>query len=222
MDLLEINTSARSGSISPPGLVISEVKTRIQQLPSVTEFPPGPKIRLNDKALPHGALLGQTAEGVAAYSNDSVNSLAREPCRVGDIVTGLTWQCVEFARRWLLQTRGLIFADVSIAADLWDGVFQLSRVSDNKTVPLDSHPNGSRSKPINGDLLIYSEAFLGTGHVAVVIGHDSNAGVIHVAEQNYFDRPWPADYSRAIPLIEVDGCWWLLEPYLNRWKRTHQ
>ena len=222
MGQLKINTSTRSGSIPQPGLVNSEVKTKIQQLPPVTEFPPGPKFWLNDKAFPHGALPGQTSEGVAAYSNDSVNSTALEPYRLGGIVTGLTWQCVEFARRWLLQTRGLIFADVSIASDLWNDVFHLFQVSDNKTVPLDSHPNGSHSKPVNGDLLIYSEAFLGTGHVAVVVGHDSDAGGIHVAEQNYFDRPWQGDYSRAIPLVEVDGRWWLLEPYLNGWKRIHQ
>ena len=221
MGLLTIDTSARSGSIPQPDLVNSEVLTKIQQLPPATEFPPGPKFWLSDKALPHGVPLGQTSEGVAAYSNDSVNSLALEPYRVGDIATGLPWQCVEFARRWLLQTRGLIFADVSIAADLWNDVYHLTQVSDNKTVPLDSYPNGSHSKPVNGDLLIYSEAFLGTGHVAVVVGHDSDAGVIHVAEQNYFDRPWQGVYSRTIPILEVDGHWWLLEPYLNGWKRIH-
>lgn len=217
----EINTLAQSGSIPQPGLANSDVKKGIQQSQRMTEFPLGPKSWLNDKRLPHGTLLGKTYEGVAAYSNDSANSLALEPCRVGDIVTGLPWQCVEFARRWLLQTHNLIFADVPIAANLWNDVDCLTQVSDNKTVPLDSHPNGSHSKPFNGDLLIYSEAFLGTGHVAVVVGHDSDAGVIHVAEQNYFDRPWQGDYCRQIPVLEVDEHWWLLEPYLNGWKRTH-
>lgn len=168
----------------------------------------------------HGIQLGQTSEGVAAYSNDSSNSLAPEPCRVGNIVTGLPWQCVEFARRWLLQTRNLIFADVPLAANMWNDIDYLIPVSDDKIVPLESHPNGSQSKPVNGDLLIYSEAFLGTGHVAVVVGSDSEAGVIQVAEQNYSNRSWPGDYSREIPLHEVDGNWWLLEPYLNGWKRA--
>jgi len=54
-----------------------------------------------------------------------------------------------------------------------------------------------------------------------VVGCDSEAGVIHVAEQNYSNHPWPGDYSGEIPLLEVDGKWWLLEPYLSGWKRAH-
>ena len=175
----------------------------------------------DDSDPPHGTFLGRTSEGVAAYSNDSSNSLAFGTCRVDSIVTGLPWQCVEFARRCLLQTRNLIFADVPLAANMWNDIDYLTPVSDEKIVPLDSHPNGSQAKPVNGDLLIYSEAFLGTGHIAVVVGCDSEAGVIRVAEQNYSNRPWPGDYSREIPLLEVDGKWWLLEPYLNGWKRVH-
>lgn len=169
----------------------------------------------------HGIQLGQTSEGVAAYSNDSSNPQALETCRVDNIVTGLPWQCVEFARRWLLQTRDLIFADVALAADMWHDIDYLSPVSDENIVPLDSHPNGAQSKPVNGDLLIYSEAFLGTGHVAVVVGCDSEAGVIRVAEQNYSNRPWPGDYAREIPLLEMNGKWWLLDSYLSGWKRVH-
>ena len=217
----EINISARSWGFPQPGIANRVLKKEFQPSPPMTGFPSGSQSRSNDKKLPHGTLLGQTSESVAAYSNDSANSLALEPCRVGTIVTGLPWQCVEFARRWLLQTRDLIFADIPIAANMWDNVDYLTQVSDNKIVPLDSHPNGSRSKPVNGDLVIYSEAFLGTGHVAVVVGHDSDTGVIHVSEQNYSDRPWQGDYCRKIPLLEIDGHWWLLEPFLNGWKRAH-
>ncbi len=217
----EKNTSAELWSILRPHLTNPAVKQGAQQSQQAIQIPPGPKVWFDDNKLPHGALLGKTSEGVAAYSNDSVNSLALEPCTMGNIVTGLPWQCVEFARRWLLQTQGLIFADVAIAANIWNDVDFLTQVSDNKTVPLVSHPNGSESKPVKGDLLIYSEAFLGTGHVAVVVGHDIDAGVLHVAEQNYFDRLWQSDYCRQIPLLEVDGQWWLLEPYLNGWKRIH-
>jgi hypothetical protein len=217
----EINIPAQSWNIPQPGIANLAIKKGSQQSQPMTGFSPGSKSWSIDNKLPHGTLLGLTSEGVAAYSNDSANSLALEPCRVGNIVTGLPWQCVEFARRWLLQTHDLIFADVPIAANMWNNVDYLTQVSDNKIVPLDSHPNGSHSKPVNGDLVIYSEAFLGTGHVAVVVGHDSDAGVIHVAEQNYSDRPWQGDYCRKIPLLEIDGHWWLLEPFLSGWKRAH-
>lgn len=179
-----------------------------------------PKTGSYNGKISYGTALGVTSEGVAAYSNDSASVLANEPCRVGNIVTGLPWQCVEFARRWLLQTQDLIFVDVPLAANMWNYVDYLTQVSDEKIVTLDSHPNGSHSKPVNGDILIYSEAFLGTGHVAVVVGCDAEAGVIRVAEQNYTNRLWPGDYSREIPLLEMDGHWWLLDPYLNGWKRT--
>jgi hypothetical protein len=217
----EINIPAQSWNIPQPGIANLAIERGLQQSLPMTDFSTGSKSQPFDKKLPHGTLLGQTSEGVAAYSNDSADSLSLEPCRVGSTVTGLPWQCVEFARRWLLQTQDLIFADIPIAANIWNKVDYLTQVSDNKIVPLDSHPNGSLSKPVNGDLIIYSEAFLGTGHVAVVVGHDSDAGVIHVAEQNYSDNPWQGDYCRKIPLLEIDGHWWLLEPFLNGWKRTH-
>ncbi len=184
MHQLDINIPTQSWNIPQPGIDNLAIKKGFQQS-QPTGFSPSSKYRSIDNKLPHGTLLGQTSEGVAAYSNDSANSLTLEPCRVGNIVTGLPWQCVEFARRWLLQTHDLIFADVPTAANMWNDIDYLTQVSNNKTVPLNSHPNGSHSKPVNGDLVIYSEAFLGTGHVAVVVGHDSDAGVIHVAEQNY-------------------------------------
>ena len=217
---LEINIPAQLQNIPLPAIANQAIKKGYQQSRPMTAFSTGSKSRSIDNKLPHGTLLGLTSEGVAAYSNDSANSLALEPCRVGNIVTGLPWQCVEFARRWLLQTHDLVFADVPIAANMWENIDYLTQVSDNKSVPLDSHPNGSHSKPVKGDLIIYSEAFLGTGHVAVVVGHDSDAGVIYVAEQNYSDQPWQGGYCREIPLLEVDGHWWLLEPYLSGWKRV--
>ena len=217
---LESNIPAQLRNIPQPAIANLAIKKGYQQAQPMTAFSSGSKSRSSDNKFPHGTLLGLTSEGVAAYSNDSANSLALEPCREGDIVTGLPWQCVEFARRWLLQTHGLIFVDVLIAANMWDNIDCLTQVSNNKKVPLDTHPNGSHSKPVTGDLIIYSEAFLGTGHVAVVVGHDSDAGVIHVAEQNYSDRLWQGDYCREIPLLEVDGCWWLLEPFLIGWKRA--
>ena len=218
---LEINIPAQLRNIPQPAIAYQAIEKGYQQSQSIIAFSTGSKSRSSDNKFPHGTLLGLTSEGVAAYSNDSANSLALKPCRVGNIVTGLPWQCVEFARRWLLQTHGLIFSDVQIAANMWDNIDCLTQVSNNKKVPLDSHPNGSHSKPKTGDLIIYSEAFLGTGHVAIVVGHDSDAGVIHVAEQNYSDRPWQGEYCREIPLLEIYGRWWLLEPFLIGWKRAH-
>jgi hypothetical protein len=196
-------------------------KKEIHQYRQMVDSILSPKSCPIDCELSYGDLLGQTSEGVVAYANDSSISITQEPCRVDNIVTGLPWECVEFARRWLLQTQDLIFADIPLATNMWNGINYLIQVSDGKTVALDSHPNGSHSKPQIGDLLTYSEAFLGTGHVAIVVGSDSEAGVIRVAEQNYSNCSWPANYSREIPLLEMDGRWWILDPYLTGWKGKH-
>jgi len=100
-------------------------KEFLQSRPLINIFP-GPKPYLNDNELCYGAPLGSTSDGIVAYSNDSSNAKAHEPCRVGSIVTGLPWQCVEFARRWLLKTQELIFDDVPLAANMWNGINHLN------------------------------------------------------------------------------------------------
>jgi hypothetical protein len=76
--------AASCGELNP-----LEIKKGLQQSQSMTGFSTGSKSQPFDNKLPHGTFLGQTSEGVAAYSNDSADSLALEPCRVGNTVTGL-------------------------------------------------------------------------------------------------------------------------------------
>ena len=67
----------------------------------------------------YGVVLGQSPAGVPAYSNCNAECVIFEPNHLNDIYTGIKWQCVEYARRWLLQERGVVFGDVDIAADIW-------------------------------------------------------------------------------------------------------
>ena len=166
----------------------------------------------------YGEVLGVSKRGVEAYSNCSSDCVIYDPHHWQGTYTGIKWQCVEYARRWLLQNRGAVYGDVDIAADIWDKIDHLVDVETKQKLPLEAHLNGAQQPPRPGDLLIYAKAFNNTGHVAVVIDADYEAGHIKVAEQNYRNLPWANDYARKIELIKRADNYWLLDSYLLGWK----
>lgn len=129
-------------------------------------------------------------------------------------------QCVEYARRWLRTRMGLIYADVRIAADIWDQIHHYTRVSDAASVLVNSVLNGAARLPKTGSLLVYSEKFCSTGHVAVVCDVDPREGVVCVNEQNYANRYQAPDHVRRIPLVMNANRYWLLDSYLIGWKQV--
>lgn len=167
---------------------------------------------------PYGELLG-SAEGTQAYSNCNSDCVVFEPNRERGTYTGIKWQCVEFARRWLVQNRGLTYGDVDVAADIWRSIPHFTRLANGAQVPVDNHPNGSANVPQQGDLLVYAREYLGTGHVAVVVTAEPSKGYITVAEQNFDNRKWLGNHARKIELLEKNGRYWLLDAYLLGWKR---
>jgi hypothetical protein len=67
---------------------------------------------------------------------------------------GYKWQCVEYARRWLIQVKGITFRSIPMAYH----IFQLdyfNQVSDNKKVPVIKYLNGHTTPPVAGDVLIW-------------------------------------------------------------------
>ena len=168
---------------------------------------------------PYGKLLGKTADNTEAYSNCKSSCVVRQPNHYKGTYTGIKWQCVEYARRWLLVHDGVVFGDIDIAANMWDKINHVTNVTTQKVTPLVNYVNGSVQMPEKGDLLIYAREFERTGHVAVVVGVDVKGRHIRVAEENYSNTPWPGNYSREIPFIRKDGKVWLLDSYLIGWKR---
>lgn len=166
----------------------------------------------------YGRLLGTAPGGVDAYSNCDSDCVIFDPNIHDGTYTGIKWQCVELARRWLLKHHGAVYGDVDVAADIWNGIDHLRRVVDDASIPLETYANGSPTAPVVGDLLIYGREFLGTGHVAVVTAVDENAGILRIAEQNFTNGPWPGDYARELPLLRRDGSYWVLDAYLLGWK----
>ncbi|MBZ0091563.1 MAG: CHAP domain-containing protein [Sulfuricellaceae bacterium] len=176
-----------------------------------------------DCVTPYGEVLGRTADGTRSFSNCKAACVVFDPNRDEQgRYTGIRWQCVEFARRWLVQNRGVSFGDVDVAADIWDKVDHFSRVSDGREEAADNYPNGSAVLPQQGDLLIYAREFLGTGHAAVVTAVDSAKGKVAVAEQNFKNQKWPGHYARNIEFIERHGHYWLLDGYLLGWKHMRR
>lgn len=137
---------------------------------------------------------------------------------LGETYTGMQWQCVEYARRWLLVRRGMVFGSVDIAADIWDQVDQYTRVADQQPVFTENYPNGSSERPQIGDLVIYAKEYLGTGHVAVVVALADDS--IDVAEQNYLNQRWVGTTARRISMQHRQGGYWLDDDYLVGWKRV--
>lgn len=168
--------------------------------------------------LPFGAVIGVATGGVPAYSSDYDQVDPREyPNRhafrnyVDGVYTGYKWQCVEFARRWLLINRGYVFDDVAMAYDIFR-LANVTVVATGEKLPLHAFRNGSRRRPEPGALLIWKEGgmFELTGHVAVIT--EVTDSYVRVAEQNVTHRPWPegADWSRQLDAhVGEDGNYWI-------------
>ncbi|QMU61320.1 MAG: CHAP domain-containing protein [Gammaproteobacteria bacterium] len=169
----------------------------------------------------YGSEIGKSPAGVSAYSNCNSNCVIFEPNHRNDVYTGIKWQCVEYARRWLLSEQSVVFGDVDIAADIW-GMQQVNNPFSKQVLSFDSIVNGAAELPQRGDLLIYGKDYLGTGHVAVVVAIDEKLHTIKIAEQNFSNTKWQAEYAREIAYTKSENRIWLLDPYLIGWKRVAQ
>ena len=169
---------------------------------------------------PFGKILGTSPTGVNAYSNCSNQCVNPEPQFTNEIFTGIKWQCVEYARRWLLVNKQVVYGDVDIAEDIWNLEFVRSPDKSRQYKFL-SIVNGAKDINLQrGDLLIYSRAFYGTGHVAVVLNVDESKQRIKVGEQNFSNQKWSDDFAREIQYIKQNDRTWLLDEYLIGWKRA--
>jgi hypothetical protein len=155
---------------------------------------------------PFGALLGVTHGGVGAYSCDYASfeegllTTASLESVVDGVFTGCKFQCVEFARRYLLVNAGAVFAGVDNAFEIMN-LTSVRRITDDAELPLLASANGAAPRPpAVGSLLIWApgDVIGSAGHVAVVVA----AALTHIdiAEQNWEDVAWPPgqNYSRRL------------------------
>ena len=177
---------------------------------------PLPVACTKDCRAPFGEVLGVGKGNVPAYSNCNAKCVVFSPNKKNGTYTGIKWQCVEYARRWLLVNKGVVYGDVDIAADIW-GLNYVTRVKDKKKIKMQSFANGSKTKPVVGD-----KAYLKTGHVAVISAIDSKTHTIDVLEQNFNNTKWHDGYARSISYLKRGGQYWLLDSYLLGWKHVTQ
>ena len=169
----------------------------------------------------YGVELGASPANIPAYSNCSSDCVVFEPNHLNDVYTGIKWQCVEYARRWLLHEFGVVFGDVDIAADIW-ALLEVSNPTSRKNLNFVSIVNGATTMLQRGDLLIYGKEYLGTGHVAVVVAINEEQKTLRVAEQNYSNTPWQGKFAREISYTKINDRIWVLDSYIIGWKRVIQ
>lgn len=119
-------------------------------------------------------------KNVIVYSNEDNTGTTNE---IDGIYTGLQWQCVELARRYLITQHQLTFQSVPNAYDIFNLTNFIS-INTGEKVPITAYKNGSNVKPTVGSLLIWSKTYneYGTGHVAVVTSLYPHS--IQIMEQN--------------------------------------
>ena len=166
---------------------------------------------LAGKPAPFGAVMGYAPGGVPAYSCDYdtadrtvYTSRALFQHKVGKVYYGFRYQCVEFARRWLVHAKGVTFSEVGMAYEIFNLPHAI-RVKDEENIPWTNIPNGSSERPVPGAVLIWNEGgeFQRTGHVAIVV--EVSDEWVRVAEQNVNDTYWPRGQNWARQLaVEYD------------------
>jgi len=157
---------------------------------------------------PVNEILGIASTNVPAYSNTNDEIFNIERHYLYGIFMGIKWQCVEYARRWLLLRKGCVFKNIRCAADIWNDINHVERVTDGKHFPLKPYPNGSPTFPQIDSFLIYSRSTeQPVGHIAVICDVGSN--YIRIAEQNNKFHYWSGDYARQIPVIFKDGLYYI-------------
>jgi len=94
--------------------------------------------------------------------------------------TGLKWQCIEYARRWLITVKDATFEKVNNATDIWS--LQKATLLDSTKVDFINAPI-TEIPPI-GALLIYRKSSMfPKGHVVVKVHQNGE-----VVEQNYSNK----------------------------------
>ena len=104
--------------------------------------------------------------------------------------TGERWQCVEYVRRYLLQTRGLTFPSIpnAYAIPHLESMMDIRR---HTLHPVRWYPRrGSRSPPRAGDVIVFRDG--PSGHVGMVHAvMDETEGWLAIADQNdQYGRYW--------------------------------
>lgn len=133
------------------------------------------------------------SNGVVSFVNTRRDVHRQSPNAIvyrGRLVwTGEKWQCVEYVRRYLLQTRGITFSSVPNAYAM-SSLRSMWNLAERREVPVRWFHCSSSHSPRRGDILILRDG--ATGHVGMVHAvMDEDANWLAIADQNYeYGRYW--------------------------------
>ena len=160
----------------------------------------------------HGTSL-YSYNGIWAYSNGKED---RYECKSDELnynngyFTGIKWQCVEYARRYIQSVFGITFSQVESAHEIPNAIF--TRLEDNKIIKpsiynkldLLNHCLDS----LSNCLIVWPKDYEPDsphGHVAIIVSvsqdDKSSLSGLYVAEQNYDNN----NYYRFIPLSNINN-----------------
>ncbi|EPY27168.1 trypanothione synthetase-like protein [Strigomonas culicis] len=162
--------------------------------------------------LPYGEQQGSFMSVVASSNRDDGFFSGENNYVNQTIYTGFRYQCVEYARRFMLLTTGCVFGNCGRASEIYK-MREVTHVETGATYPLVPHDNGTtKTPPKPGDVILYPyhEAMTPWGHVGIIsYVDDSRVGII---EQNQFFGPFvspdPAyhDGERCVSRFERLEC----------------
>jgi hypothetical protein len=110
-----------------------------------------------------------------------------------DVNVGMKWECVEYVRRYYLQTYGMDLRSRH-EGDAWT----FASPTNARKMGLVFYPNGGKVPPRAGDILVSDYRLKkAVGHVAIVTGVDAAAGRINVIQQNRFGTSKPVGSNGA-------------------------
>ena len=173
---------------------------------------------MEGRLAPFGDVIGYArnmndSKGIEVYScdYDSANrSLYRSSSqfvnvREDGVFFGFKYQCVEFARRWLVLALNVTFESIDMAYEGFD-LTSFKQLPDMNDIPIECIENGSievGKRPVYGNVIIWNEGgyFRSTGHIGIIT--EATDSYVRIAEQNYDDLYWPKgqDYSRELPVL---------------------
>lgn len=179
-------------------------------------------VSASSPALPLNQLCGRAPGGTPAFSNHDVENFSGVQNHYGSFFTGYQWQCVEFARRWLWDRKGLLLPDINVAGE----IFFVPHVFDETMKPAAvlSVKNGSSTAPPAPDSLIIHKCSWNNfpGHVGVIT--EVLPDRVRIADQNRVFHLWPAvsgdcedpakgSYSLELPLKKdpKTGCYEIVD-----------
>jgi trypanothione synthetase/amidase len=154
------------------------------------------------------------AQGVIAYSNLDDYYFSGEKAYCLGVYTGFKYQCVEYARRYMLVRQRCIFGQCGPAAE----IFNMTTVENVETGEV--HPfiacrnKETKVAPAVGMTLIYAQSKkMPVGHVAVITYVSEDQTKVGIGEQNQASKAWKGKpYGRIEELIKnADGTWYLKE-----------